>query len=508
MLTQETLPCEIWDQIFSLLEKPSICATLATSWSLCDLATPRLYEDVTFSWCMPVGIGRLKPPSPSPPPVQLLLRSLLNNPGLSSHVKVLNLCGNPIWDWTADTFFHNHERRSDNAYKDVQWPEPLLNSESFTADEWKRLTTNITEIEMHFALRRTIQKEPEHNALSLRSTINMLLACMTSVTRLRLDSSFFKISDADIILSKGIHKNLCEAEFDWDIKQMWEATLPTNQPLYLSGLLALPKMRTLSAALGPKCPSLNSLSPSTTCLNSLVLHHSRLLDEEVGKLLRVTPHLSSLELHFWIDPPEARTLGRTGSHLFDIEQLGESLTYCRESLTRLIISIRFIVHSNGFDWEEQNTFRATTGQLKTLKTFSKLSVLEVPYMLLLGPCQDENHSGDLVDVVPMTLEDLTLTDHLQEMFPYYKWLDLSVIVHLLKFIPVYGRNSQALSKGNTPLFLLKIVRAWEGLRQRRNPWKQEVLRDLRLFCKKHGVLGLTSRRWESTRFDDDWRDIW
>lgn len=145
-------------------------------------------------------------------------------------------------------------------------------------------------------------------------------------------------------------------------------------------------------------------------LTSLILHHSQISKEELGKLLQATSSLLSRQYDSWFDTELEGRSGRAHWQYFDCAKLGHSLAWVQGSLENLVISLHFMSLQTDVGL---GGFRGMDGRLDTLHGFQKLLSLEVPSIVLLGWAAGPLPEMD--DVLSPSLRHLCLTDDLHEL---------------------------------------------------------------------------------------------
>lgn len=140
-------------------------------------------------------------------------------------------------------------------------------------------------------------------------------------------------------------------------------------------------------------------------LTSLKFRRSKLTSPALGKILSATPNLRQLEYEFWIDGK----LNEEPADYYDCEQLDNALEPVRNILERLRLSILFhgdhtVMMINGWSWRTE-----VRGILRSLASFTQLTHLHIPHLLLLGRTIEEANTVKFVDILPRSLKFLSIS---------------------------------------------------------------------------------------------------
>ena len=173
-------------------------------------------------------------------------------------------------------------------------------------------------------------------------------------------------------------------------------------PLFYMGSL-----RTLNISLPPLAITWPQDEIPKSLLTSPVLSHSQLSEENLGHLLMATPRLRSLEYHSHFDIDSGGRPGRTHLDYYDCNRLDESLAHVKESLERLVLSVRFSSLQSDV---ALGGFQGMTHKVQSLQHFKKLKDCVIPFIMLLG--WDDDAKTAIGDLLPSNLETICFTDDL------------------------------------------------------------------------------------------------
>lgn len=142
----------------------------------------------------------------------------------------------------------------------------------------------------------------------------------------------------------------------------------------------------------------------------------------LGKLLSATPNLKSLRWDWYHEGTTTR-VGDGG--VIELGQIATALSLVQESLTDLTITARCTRGVN-----EQLAHCISRGSLQPLAAFPSLKSLQAPIAFLMGWTRDEPH-WKLSDVIPQTVESITIMDELWYHHPTYMW-NKGAILNVIK----------------------------------------------------------------------------
>lgn len=170
----------------------------------------------------------------------------------------------------------------------------------------------------------------------------------------------------------------------------------------------------------------------------------------LGNILSVTRNLKSLRWD-WHHGGVTSPFGDDG--VIDLGQIAAALSLVRGTLAELIIMARCTSGAN-----KQFPHCTSRGSLQLLTAFPSIKTLTAPIAFLMGWTRDEQH-WDLWDVIPKTVESVTIMDDLWYHQRSYIWIEeatFDVIKTWLanpERLPPNLRHLQLISKNMTGLDL-------------------------------------------------------
>ncbi|KAL8741323.1 MAG: hypothetical protein Q9190_006061, partial [Brigantiaea leucoxantha] len=416
----EELPLEIFqDHVASCLSKRDLCLLSMTSHFIRSAVEPLLYGKISWSWRKDMR---------KHPPIHLLIRAILNRPELAFLIKTLELRGSkPRKKWRVRHWRGRHlmpagppisiweaEDKTCLDPKEVCKLERLFRSfHRGPTDLWDQSFSEVFSkgvIDLFVAI--LLFQLSNLRCLILESDFQFDTSFVTDVLRHEMGSNpthgFHSLQT--VIHSSDITSDFQVRHHGVDLDQV----LP---------LLSAANIKSLDISLPPLELSWPRGETPISSITSLTLRHTGLMGEDLGQLLRATPSLQSLEYHFHYDVDFRRRPGRSHQDLFDCEQLDKSLTHVYNTLTKLILSIRFSSVQSDVDF---GGFRGMKGRCTSLRHLTKLETLEIPILMLFGWEPDPHIM--MGDLLPSALQTLSLTDDLYELedsdWPDERLLDL------------------------------------------------------------------------------------
>lgn len=205
-----------------------------------------------------------------------------------------------------------------------------------------------------------------------------------------------------------------------DIKILIGSYLDVNSQSW--PLFSLPSMKQIS--ISPP-PGLEYFIPDLFApgLTTLVLHHSQILERDLGIVLEKTPSLKHLVYDAWVDygTRESPT-NRASSEIFCCEDLSRSLAHVRNLFEKLEIRLCFFNYDSYFicTWESLNSdlfsrgsddaikWRGFYGKIEILRDFSKLSSQAMPAALLSDWTAERKLFEEIGDIPPRLKELLPM----------------------------------------------------------------------------------------------------
>lgn len=376
-------PTEIFNEIFGLDTSPADLASLCrTNKSVSILTEPLLYAKVEWEWLE----------ADHPPPITLLLRTLLHRPDLATHVESLILRG--------ETFIFSCKKRKS---------PPLPSRPGLSDHEIENAIRKTTASEANTGL--ADQWISAARAGSMDAFVALLLVRLPRLARLVLETNFAR--DMDLV-GRAV---LCEttrssgASFrrlrsvDIFAREDWDAT-PTsidNTEAALA-MFYLPSVQHIRATVGSPKGAFGwpAQAPDPSTLTSLELFDIR--EPHLGELLKVTPCLRRLSWTWYKNPDMHHT-----SHIVDLDAISAALECVGETLTELDISAD-TDEGCGVDFPRLEF----QGALDGLRKLRYLERLRIPLIFLMGSASAglDARRRRLEDVVPSTLRHVTLTHEL------------------------------------------------------------------------------------------------
>ena len=400
----DSLPPELYYMIIGDLRIDEASKLSRTSKYHRSLLEPTLYQEI-----------KSQQGDPSTPfPAHLLLRSILSRPHLANYVNCLEL---DCW--------RLHKRKSISR---------------------QRIASHFTDSEMDsvYSLIRSLQVHEESIWISMLShgdlnlSVALLISQLTNLRRLYLGIGYQQTATRflGVLLNKAIPGNflhaLEEVEISTDINNNDDVKFLIGSYHDVNArswsLFSLPSMKRIS--ISPP-PGLVDFIPDLFApgMTTLVLHHSQILETDLGMVLEKTPSLKHLVYDAWVNygtresPPN-----RASSEIFCCDDLSRSLAHVRNSLETLEIRLCFFGNDSYFlcTWESLNSDlfsrgsnssikrRGFYGKIDILRDFPKLSSLAMPAALLSDWTAERELFEEIGDIPP----------RLKELLPMKSLVDL------------------------------------------------------------------------------------
>lgn len=392
----DSLPPEVYHMIIGDLRIGEVSKLSRTSKGHRSLLEPTLYQEIRSQ----------QEDAKFPFPAHLLLRSIQSRPQLANYVNCLTLdCWRP----------HKRKRISR-----------------------KRIASYFTDTEMDcvYSLIRSLQVHDESSWISrLRRGdrnlfVALLVSQLTNLRRLYLGIGYQHTVPKflGVLLDKAIPGNFLHAlediEISTDINNNDDVKFVIGSYHDFNAqswpLFSLPSMKRIS--ISPP-PGLKYFIQDllATGLTTLDLHHSQILETELGKVLEKTPSLKHLIYDAWVNyktrkPPP----NRASLEVFCCDDLSRSLAHVRNSLERLEIRLCFFANDTcyfGNTWQGLNCDmfsrgsnyaikrRGCYGKLDILRDFPRLSSLAMP-AALLSDWTTERELFEEIGTLPPRLREL------------------------------------------------------------------------------------------------------
>jgi hypothetical protein len=211
----------------------------------------------------------------------------------------------------------------------------------------------------------------------------------------------------------------------------WDSTLLMS--------LTVPGIQSVAAVASLQSEAVRQLHLRGSSIRKLILHHYQIQDFDLSSLLAATPNLRYLQYHATSDYSYLGS-GKGGAvweHRAGLEPLYDALHIVADHLQELHTShvIREdSCHNATGHWGElyEHIFR----QRRELTSLKRLHALTIPFSTLLG-WRRTDVVQDWDNILPSSLRQITLTDHLQDNCTQDEWTDedlMPVISRLVKWL--------------------------------------------------------------------------
>jgi hypothetical protein len=382
MPSLDDCPTEILCGIFGLMPLSSVHALLFTNKRLRNITEPLLYSRIEWTWLF----------DKTPPPIQHLLRSVLDRPELGRYIRCLALKRHcPLW-------FRQYE------------PPPKVELDGqVLADSiaWvKKINVSFAEGWIR-----------ELRAGTMDALLAVLVSRLPDLTTLRIEFNFAMKCH---LLGKMMRSALTERggktilpnfELLQDITFRGEVELgvPGRVPNTEVGLtfFYLPNIRRLSALIENPIGSTNWLTELPRRVPSLVsLDLNRVREPLLTRILAATSNLRSLRWRWYHYPTSGSKDPENWDPTIDLDQVSTAL----EPLCVTLIDLE--IHGAvgiGDQARPEPPEVFIKGSLSGLSRCSRLVNLQAPLPLLMGSFSP-NVTRKLEDVVPRNIECLGLWD--------------------------------------------------------------------------------------------------
>ncbi|KAH6880833.1 hypothetical protein B0T10DRAFT_581538 [Thelonectria olida] len=357
-------PLEVIQAVLQRLSPTDLYALCLTNKALRILAEPHLYSTIEWTW------ERIH----TPPPIDLLLRSLLRRPELSQHVRTLIIRGCLGFGNTTPPTTSTDALDMDKVIQFIQsttvpfvplWIDEALGG---TVDSlFTALVSQLSNI-THLGLGSNLTHQSMLFGMMLRSALVRPTYCSLP--------NFQKLQK--VTYSRNLEPRRYPAV------RGYAGLAGSSSPDALS-LFYLPAVQHISACItNPAVFSWPAYVPDPSTLTSLDI--SMLREPHLGGLLRVTKSLQKLRWQWWQEPMWGGI-----TPIINLEQLLDALSHVRETLTDL--SLTGICSMNdGGNWPPLER----RGSLRDMVGFHKLVQFRAPLAFF--------HS------LPSNVEDVTIGD--------------------------------------------------------------------------------------------------
>lgn len=426
-------PAEVLQLFLKPLSSSDLHSCCLVSRNLRRVAEPLLYSGFRWEWL-----------ESRPPPIGLLLRSILQRPELATHIRNLALTGH--------TFYAPHFRGT----------VPKITS---SEEELDLFIAAVQQTGVPF-----VNLWVRHLRLgTMDAFVALLVYLLSNVTSLHLGPNFTKETQLlGLVLRSALRESFNRQTFSHlrDVSvNMWVDTRRDQNVKNTEDMLAffyLPDIRRLSASIeNPDVFTwpLREL-PNPAKLSSLDLTAIR--EVHLGQILSVTKGIETLSWE-WYHNPALRDPFNTP--IIDLTQIASALSTVQGTLRNLTITA-----ACDTGWAEPEFPRLSiTGSLAALRDFKTLRKLSVPLPLLLGFYPDP--SRRLEHLLPQGLEHLTISDDLR-LHEEYLWDDHA----LLRVVESWLQNRK--------IYAPKLQKLGLLLRETDDEWGPTERAELRSVCAR------------------------
>ena len=396
-------PLELFVQIPPLLDKQDASRLSRTCKTIRHIVLPEVYQTIRWRWDKNFS-----------PPIHLLLRSLMQKPRLGSYVEKVDFAGIGTNRWMRDDFtsppWASEETLPKLADSEFQVLLPWIDHFHLTpVDEWSE------------ALRWG------HND----AYVSLLLAFLPNVRSLVLRDRF--ITNSQFIGSLFIqalspmspqHPHARLPQYT-KLREVHLSPVTGEQAYYHT---VLPHFSDMYTAL--YLPSLEDLTvtlpidrqfqwPSETHrahlanLTSLRLPSCNATEHVLDQLLSIKPPLKELLYDYCC----AVNITANREYFFDTDILSHALNHVQDTLESLTLSIDLRGKKYEFFYTGRGCIK---GSPISFHQFSRLTFIEVPFVLLFGWDRITLHECRLSSLLPRSVKDLCLTGDMEDS-SVYEW---------------------------------------------------------------------------------------
>ncbi|KAK2609217.1 hypothetical protein QQS21_002299 [Conoideocrella luteorostrata] len=397
----ENLPTELQIQILEYLSFDDLRFMSSVNTCFHCLAEPLLYAEVDIKWvgCYEVNCR--------PPPVPLLLRTILDNHGLARHIRRVRLDGHDYVD-------HDSVIDVSPIFPSEAIPMPraleIIRSTQLAegvADSWADELQSGSADAMVTLLLAALPNLTSFFLGSNFANVNRFLGalCNSSITRGNQNSKFKKLCDVTITRT--------ESDFKPSDTRNTSNMLP---------FLFLPNIQTLSLTVdNPVVFEWPPGTPTPQFSSLLSLELSRLREVRLEPILSATKRLQKLQWNLIyitdIDDDVSRDV-------LDLDVLDAALSSVSGTLTDLTISAR--VYNAWYSGFPEPDPLKIQGSLSGLIEFAHLERLTLPWAFLMGYCYDPSRCLKVWERLPKNLELLSLEHDLSRL-DEYEWHNEDVL---------------------------------------------------------------------------------
>ncbi|RAK81465.1 uncharacterized protein BO72DRAFT_516400 [Aspergillus fijiensis CBS 313.89] len=437
-------PAEILNLVFGMLSTAELRALGLVNKDLCALFEPYFYSKIDWIWRE----------DHAPPPITLLLRTIISRPQLAAHTTSFQFQSLPAYCWEWNKF------------------------------AGQKISVPVAEIDEFITfVQRTGNGTPDAMlALLLAQLWNLRNAFQSAIC----EPAMYRLPDFKHLQTVSFQSYDDSGALCTALRSRGQR--PLGQSLVLP-FFYLPDVQRISAAIQNTdnfaWPA--ACLPNPSKLTSIYLADIR--EANIGSLLSVTRNLQSLRWTWYYD---YGVLDATVVPIINLDGIVAALSRVRNTLTDLTI---FAEAPIGGDDPCYPAVKVQ-GSLREMVEFGKLKRLQIPLAFLVGFAQDTTKR--LQDVLPRNIEYLSLTDELglqnedgyvEETWPVYEWQDFAVLILLRTWLEDW--------RTHTP-HLRGVSLVYEELDTNQGEWPPELRHQLTELGTQAGIqLELVEwvRRW-------------
>jgi hypothetical protein len=380
-----SIPTEILHQILDILSNADLRSMCLVSRRCQELAQSRLYYTIEKEWNQ-AGDSKF---------ILLLLRSILERPGLQSHINVLRLLV------TNEFFFREQD------------PQPLRPDEDTLSRASQVIRVSGIPLDHQQCWIQGLNEGNEDAFLAL------LLSQLTEIKRLVLSYKFWRrLKYIGMMFRAALNGNqmnsLSKFRYLEDVScrdsfHMRQATATRNTRDLLA-MLYLPKIKRFTATIDN--PSLIDSSmwvfshkPDPSTLTSLHLMHIR--EPFLAEILSKTRALKSLRWEwFYLEDSCYAHDPIHGSPMVDLDHFMAAVEQVHPTLRELTLYCWIGIQG----WELDYPGIKIEGSLKPLAKFEKLRTFEAPLPFVVGSTAEQTMKTAINQVIPPSLQNLRISD--------------------------------------------------------------------------------------------------
>ncbi|KAI8305902.1 hypothetical protein K4K61_004982 [Colletotrichum sp. SAR11_59] len=404
MASLATLPNELLDAILLQISTADLVSLTQTCRNLRSISLPLAYRDIAIT-ANGSAYDRL-------PRITLLLRTVLESPHLTKHIKSVRL-------FTGE--LHHYDYLADERARIVtKWTGPSLvasdmsdtlvrkavyETQSSCAAEW---ITAIFDSDLTAASALILAQCEQLESLTVDNEFARLgVEWLTAVFRHGLKNDTYPPTFGNLT------KLDVTCYYRWVVSHYWDQ-IP-KELVMLS--LYLPKIKSLRLGRTPRIEAWDEdaqgsdvawpfpAAPNAASLTSLRLDRSVATCSSIEALLKRTPSLRSLYLDSFI--PE--------SYVQDTTVLRQALRHVRSTLLRL--TVKYEISDEDYP-DAVNLGVLVKGRFDSLRDLEVLEELDIPLCVFYGQDRDLAALPPLSEVLPPKLKRLTVNDSLWDFVAF------------------------------------------------------------------------------------------